>query len=101
MSKIPIHTDKYLLDQIMKGRYSASELILDASAGGGRNLEWFVHQGCKVFGTDRDPIVIETLKTPYPGLPSDRFQMAPVESLPFPDAFFHHTYFKRCAPFCR
>jgi SAM-dependent methyltransferase len=90
MSKLPSNTDIYLLDQIMKGRYSASDLILDAGAGGGRNLEWFVQQGCMVFGTDRDPVAIESLKNTYPGLPADRFQVAPVESLPFPDAFFHH-----------
>jgi tellurite methyltransferase len=90
MSNLPGNTDIYLIDQIMKGRYTASDVILDAGAGGGRNLEWFVQKGCRVFGTDRDPMAIEALKNAYPGLPEDRFQVASVEALPFPDAFFNH-----------
>ena len=90
MSKLPGNTDIYLLDQIMKGRYAPSDVILDAGAGGGRNLEWFVQQGCRVFGTDRDSLAIEALKHTYPGLPEESFQVAPVEALPFPDTFFNH-----------
>jgi tellurite methyltransferase len=84
------NTDIYLLDQIMKGRYAPSDVILDAGAGGGRNLHWFVQQGFVVFGADRDPVAVEVLKQHHPGLPDDRFQLARVESLPFPDAFFNH-----------
>ncbi|MDO8366289.1 MAG: class I SAM-dependent methyltransferase [Saprospiraceae bacterium] len=84
------NTDIYLLDQIMKGRYSPSDIILDAGAGGGRNLHWFVQQGFRVFGADRNPAVIQALKQNYPGLPDESFQEAPVESLPFPDAAFNH-----------
>lgn len=90
MSKLPGNTDIYLLDQIMKGRYAPSDVILDAGAGAGRNMEWFVQQGCKVFGTDRDYLAIEALKHTYPGQPAERFQVAPVEALPFSDAFFNH-----------
>lgn len=84
------HTDIYLLDQIMKGRYTPLQRILDAGAGGGRNLHWFAQQGFQVYGTDRDPAVVGLLKQNYPGLPDDRFQVALVEALPFPDQFFHH-----------
>jgi SAM-dependent methyltransferase len=84
------NTDIYLLDQIMKGRYAPPEVILDAGAGGGRNLHWFVQQGFKVYGTDRDLTAVEALKQHYPQAPVDRFQVASVESLPFSDAFFHH-----------
>lgn len=84
-------TDIYLLDQIMKGRYMPSDVILDAGAGRGRNLHWFVQQGLEVFGTDRDPMAVEALMQTYPGLPGDHFLVAPVESMPFPDAFFHHV----------
>jgi tellurite methyltransferase len=84
------HTDIYLLDQIMKGRYAPADRILDAGAGGGRNLHWFVQQGCRVYGTDRDPLAVEALRHHYPGLPADSFQVAPVEALPFSDGFFHH-----------
>ena len=84
------HTDIYLVDQIMKGRYAPSDVLLDAGAGGGRNLHWFVQQGFTLYGTDRDPAAVALLKQTYPGFPADRFQVAPVESLPFPDGFFHH-----------
>lgn len=85
------NTDIYLLDQIMKGRYTPSALVLDAGAGAGRNLHWFVQAGFKVFGADRDPVAVEALKQNYPGVSADCFQLAPVEVLPFPDAFFHHV----------
>ena len=85
------NTDIYLLDQIMKGRYTPSDIILDAGAGGGRNLPWFVQQGFQVYGTDRDPAVVEVLNQNYPGLPEDRFQVAFVESLPFADGYFDHV----------
>jgi tellurite methyltransferase len=84
------NTDIYLLDQIVKGRYTPPEVILDAGAGGGRNLHWFVQQHFKVFGTDRDPAAVEALKQHYLQVPVDRFQVASVESLPFSDTFFHH-----------
>ena len=52
------HTDIYLVDQIMKGRYAPSDVLLDAGAGGGRNLHWFVQQGFTLYGTDRDPAAV-------------------------------------------
>ena len=84
------NTDIYLLDQIMKGRYTPPASVLDAGAGGGRNLHWFVQQGFKVFGTDQNPEAIEALKQNYPGVPESRFWVAQVESMPFPEAHFHH-----------
>lgn len=85
-------TDIYLLDQIMKGRYTAGETrILDAGAGAGRNLHWFVEEGFEVYGTDRDPAAVEALRERYPGLPAETFQVAAVEDLPFPDAYFQHV----------
>jgi tellurite methyltransferase len=84
------NTDIYLLDQILKGRYSPPQRLLDAGAGGGRNLHWFAQQGFEIYGTDRNPEVVEVLKQNYPGLPDGRFLVAPVEAMPFDDAFFHH-----------
>ncbi|NUQ25561.1 MAG: class I SAM-dependent methyltransferase [Saprospiraceae bacterium] len=91
LSSLLGQTDIYLLDQIMKGRYAPSELILDAGAGAGRNLHWFVQQGFRVFGADRYPAAVEALRRNYPGIPDDNFLVAPVENLPFPDGFFHHV----------
>jgi len=85
------NTDIYLLDQIMKGRYAASDNILDAGAGAGRNMYWFVQQGIEIYGTDRNPEAIVQLKQNYPSLPEDRFRLAPVESLPFAENYFHHV----------
>ncbi|MFN0016062.1 MAG: methyltransferase domain-containing protein [Saprospiraceae bacterium] len=84
------NTDVYLLDQILKNRYAPPQTILDAGAGAGRNLHWFVQQAFAVYGTDRDPAAVEALRRHYPGVPADRFQVAPVESMPFADAFFEH-----------
>ena len=84
-------TDIYLLDQILKGRYGASGTILDAGAGGGRNLRWFARQGFQVHGTDLDPAAVEFLRRNYPEVPADRFQVAPLEALPWEDAYFDHV----------
>lgn len=84
------NTDIYLLDQILKGRYTSPERILDAGAGGGRNLHWFVREGFEVYGTDHNPEVVEILKHNYPGVPNEHFMVAPVEAMPFEDGFFHH-----------
>lgn len=84
-------TDIYLLDQILKGRYGASGTILDAGAGGGRNLRWFARQGFRVFGTDLDPTAVEYLRGSYPDVPAENFQVAPVEALPHPVAHFDHV----------
>lgn len=83
-------TDIYLLDQVLKGRYGASGTILDAGAGAGRNLRWFVRQGFQVHGTDLDPAAVDFLRRAYPEVPADRFQVAPVEALPYDDAYFDH-----------
>ncbi len=85
------NTDIYLLDQIMKRRYTPPERILDAGAGAGRNLQWFVQAGFPVFATDRDPVAVEALQQNYPAVPADHFLVAPVESMPFSDAAFQHV----------
>ncbi|MEQ1745159.1 MAG: class I SAM-dependent methyltransferase [Saprospiraceae bacterium] len=84
------NTDIYLLDQILKNRYAPPQTILDAGAGTGRNLHWFAQQAFVVYGTDRDPEAVAALRQNYPTVSSDRFQVATVESMPFPDAFFEH-----------
>lgn len=84
------NTDIYLLDQILKNRYAPPQTILDAGAGAGRNLHWFVQSGFEVYGTDRDPAAVAALQQQYPEVAADRFRVAPVEALPYADAFFHH-----------
>jgi tellurite methyltransferase len=85
------NTDIYLIDQILKGRYRSGQRILDAGAGGGRNLQWFLRHDFEVFATDREASAVEALRQQYPLVPATRFATAPVESMPFPDAFFDHV----------
>ncbi|MCB0531053.1 MAG: class I SAM-dependent methyltransferase [Lewinellaceae bacterium] len=95
MTKSTIHqlvgnTDIYLLDQILKGRYSTSDRILDAGAGGGRNLHWFVQNGNPVYGVDQNAEAVALLKQHYPSVPKGHFLEAGLENLPFDPDFFDH-----------
>ncbi len=84
------NTDIYLLDQIMKGRYSESDLVLDAGCGLGRNLHWFFLNQIDCFGIDMDAMAIEQVKLQYPKIPPDRLLIGPIENMPFEDSFFDH-----------
>lgn len=83
-------TDIYLIDQIMKDRYTADDKVLDAGCGGGRNMHWFIQNGFGIFGIDSSEAAILNLKNKYPHL-KENFQIAPVEKLPFEDNFFDHV----------
>lgn len=85
------HTDIYLLDQIIKGRYRQTDKILDAGCGAGRNLHWFLKESIEVYGTDQNSAAINELRIIHPLLPADRFQSCPVEDLPFKNDFFDHV----------
>ena len=84
------NTDIYLLDQILKGRYAPSDRILDAGAGGGRNLHWFVQNGNPVYAVDQSAEAVAALKRHYPHIPETHFQQVAVEQLPFEADFFQH-----------
>ena len=66
--------------------------ILDAGTGGGRNIIYFMRMGCKVFAVDRNAEAVAHIKhlaqTLAPELPSENFQIAAIEKLPFPDQHF-------------
>src|SRR5947208_612576 len=83
--------DIYLIDQIMKGRYSAGDKILDAGCGGGRNLHWFLQQEMMIYGVDQNETVIDGLRERVGGAAAGRFQSAPLERLPFEDDQFDHV----------
>ena len=80
-------TDIYLLDQILKDRFSFNASILDAGCGGGRNLVYFLRNGNEVFGVDQSPEAIKCTrmlaKDISPNLPAANFQVASIEQLPF------------------
>lgn len=86
-----INTDIYLIDQILKGRYNSGGKLLDAGSGGGRNISWFIAQpNFDMYATDIDKDAISDLLQLYPSLKQDNVFCAPVQSLPFADAFFDH-----------
>lgn len=84
--------DIYLFDQILKDRFLPGMRILDAGAGGGRNLIYFLRAGFEVFAVDQNPEAVGQIKsiarTLAPDLPAENFQIAPVEKMPFPDEKF-------------
>jgi tellurite methyltransferase len=91
LQKLLGHTDIYLLDQIMKGRYRQTDIILDAGCGRGRNLHWFLKEGIEIYGIDQQAAAINELEVANPLLPAERFQSYPVEHLPFKTNFFDHV----------
>lgn len=85
------NTDIYLLDQIMKQRYSQSDIVLDAGCGKGRNLHWFLMNEIAVYGIDMEHETIELLRLQYPSLPAERLTTGDIEVLPYQDDFFDHV----------
>jgi len=83
-------TDIYLLDQIMKSRYNATDKILDAGCGTGRNMQWFLQNDFQLYGIDTNEVVITNLKSANLQLPAERLQVAAVDQLPFPADYFDH-----------
>lgn len=84
------HIDIYLFDQLLRGRITKGQRILDAGCGGGRNLVYLLREGFDVWATDADPAAVASVRALAarlaPQLPADRVAVAPVERLPFDDA---------------
>jgi len=83
------NTDIYLIDQIVKERYSSSETILDAGCGSGRNLYWFYNNNFTIFGIDQNKTQIKDLKKRY-SKQKDHFSVSSLEKMEFEDDFFNH-----------
>jgi len=87
LNKLLGNIDIYLLDQILKGRFTPEMRILDAGCGEGRNLIYLLQSGFQVFGVDQDPRAIQMARTYartlQPNYDLLRFQVAPVEDMPF------------------
>ncbi|MFC4872236.1 class I SAM-dependent methyltransferase [Negadavirga shengliensis] len=84
--------DLYLLDLILKGRFDKSTKILDAGCGEGRNTHYFIQEGYSIYGIDKSPSAIKMARayatTLSPAFDPLRFQVAPVEDLPFHNGAF-------------
>jgi tellurite methyltransferase len=88
--------DIYLFDQLLRGRIRPGMRVLDAGCGGGRNLIYMLREShgsgnYDVFAADRDPAAVAHVQrlaaSLAPHLPAQNIVVAPVEQMPFPDAF--------------
>jgi SAM-dependent methyltransferase len=81
--------DIYLFDQILRGNIAPGMRVVDAGCGGGRNLVYLLREGYEVFGVDVSAEAVAAVRTMAgrlaPGLPSENFQLARVEAMPFAD----------------
>ncbi len=79
--------DIYLLDQILKGRFTPDMKILDAGCGEGRNAQYFINAGYQVFGIDQQDLAIQYLRYAArsldPSYDIHRFQHGKMEDIPF------------------
>lgn len=84
--------DIYLFDQLLKGRFDDCKDIIDIGCGGGRNIVYFLKNGCNVYGIDRDANAIDTVKQLSkqlaPNNPIENFRVATVEDMPFEASSF-------------
>lgn len=86
------NVDIYLLDQILKGRFTKAMKILDAGCGEGRNAVYFIQKDYPVFGIDPNEVAIQycrylatSLNTRFD---SHRFQVGRLEAIPFHSGAF-------------
>jgi tellurite methyltransferase len=83
--------DIYLFDQVLRGRITKADRILDAGCGVGRNLVYLLREGYDVFGVDGDPDVVEEARALArqlaPARSPDAFRAEPLERVTFPDGF--------------
>src|SRR5690606_4392500 len=79
--------DLYLLDQILKGRFSPTMKILDAGCGEGRNLMYFIQNNYDVSGIDSNANAIRMLqfvaRSSNPRLSQESFLVGDLEAMPF------------------
>ena len=84
--------DIYLFDQLLKGRVTARDRVLDAGCGSGRNLFYLLKMGCQVSAIDTNPAAVagvqELASELQTGLPNANFRVEPVERTSFADASF-------------
>ncbi len=82
--------DIYLLDQILKERYEAEAVILDAGCGTGRNLKWFYKHVYELYGVDTNSSSLQVAKEKYPKI-SDQLSVQNLDVLNFKDHLFDHV----------
>lgn len=92
LNKILGNIDLYLLDQLLKGRFSPSMKILDAGCGEGRNLMYFLQNNYDVAGIDSNPGAIRMLqfvaRSLNPEIGKENFVEGNIEKMPYQDEEF-------------
>jgi len=81
------NVDIYLLDQLMKNRYSEHDLILDAGCGTGRNFSFMSSLGFNIKGCDTNESTISKLKQQYP---TKELIVSNLKHLPYHSNYFDH-----------
>ena len=82
--------DIYLLDQLLKERYSTNDKLLDAGCGYGRNMHWFYENNYTIYGLDRDAKCIDHVHHLYPNI-KENLLVSTVDHMPYDDCFFDHV----------
>lgn len=84
--------DIYLFDQLLKGRISPSDRILDAGCGSGRNAHYLLREGFDVYGVDENPRAVAAFREVAAELghpvDDDHARAASLEALPLADSYF-------------
>ncbi|MAZ73272.1 MAG: SAM-dependent methyltransferase [Flavobacteriaceae bacterium] len=81
--------DIYVIDQILKERYTTGQSILDAGCGYGRNLKWFYQNNFSITGIDTNADAIKKAQEIYPAAASN-FRVGTLEMVPFEENYFDH-----------
>jgi SAM-dependent methyltransferase len=84
--------DIYLFDQLQKGRISATDRVLDAGCGSGRNSYYLMTQHVDVYGVDSNASAVAgvrevAIELGRPAGP-EHFRVEPLEALTFDSAMF-------------
>ena len=84
--------DIYLFDQLQKGRINASDRVLDAGCGSGRNAYYLLTQDVDLYGVDSNASAVAGLceLATELGRPADpgHFRVEPLEALTFDSKMF-------------
>ena len=90
LNKILGNIDLYLLDQVLKGRFSPEMDLLDAGGGEGRNLPYFIHNNFNITLADKNPDALRLARYLYQnkGINVDNFLETDLENIPLPAKAF-------------
>ncbi|MFT4830378.1 MAG: tellurite methyltransferase [Psychroserpens sp.] len=92
--------DIYLLDQIVKGRYSQQDKILDAGCGTGRNMYWFYHNQFDIWAVDNEVEKIELVRELY-AASHKQFLVSEIDRMPYYKGEFNHIVCNAVLHFAR